>query len=403
MLELRPILSALWRHKVSALLIALQLGLTLAIVSNALVVMNERTERMSRPTGIAENDIVTFNFMAIPKDYDMYDAFRQDLDMIRSLPGVASATISNHVPLSGSGSASGFYTEPNKETGGLGANYYTTDEHFIDALGMKLVAGRGFYPEEVMKISPSSNDRPTIAVVTQKFADDLFPESNGNVLGKAFFNGGDDHPIKIIGIVERNLGPWPNSSIAGRGAFYPAITDRWFYYIVRAEPGQRDKVQKLVEEKLAERDGNRVINTHTIEEEKAQYYAGDNTMVKVLSGVVILLTFIVALGIVGLTVFWITQRQKQIGVRRALGATRTAISRYFLLENLMIAATGIALGTAAAQIFNGFLVREFEQPTLPLTITVACAVALLVVSLTAALVPALRAANISPATATRSV
>ncbi|MFV8784361.1 ABC transporter permease [Microbulbifer sp. SA54] len=403
MLELRPILSALWRHKVSALLIALQLGLTLAIVSNALVVINERSERISRPTGVAENEIVAFSFMAIPKDYDMFAAFRLDLDMIRALPGVASATISNHVPLSGSGSSSGFYAEPNQETGAMGANYYTVDEHFIDALGMNLIAGRGFYPEEVMRLNPSSNDRPKVAVVTQKFADDLFPESDGNVLGKSFFFGNDDQPVEIVGIVERNLGPWPNSSIAGRGAFYPAIMDQWFFYIVRAEPGQRDAVLKLVEEKLAERDANRVIIARTMEGEKAQYYAGDNTMIKVLSSVIILLTFIVALGIVGLTVFWITQRQKQIGVRRALGATRTAISRYFLLENLMIAATGIALGTAAAQIFNGFLVREFEQPTLPLTVTAACALGLLAVSLAAALVPALRAANISPAIATRSV
>ncbi|KUJ83388.1 ABC transporter permease [Microbulbifer flavimaris] len=401
MLELRPILSALWRHKVSALLIALQLGLTLAIVSNALVVIDERSERISRPTGLAVEDINSFSFLAIPEDYDKFEAFRLDLDMIRSLPGVASATISNHVPLSGSGSASGFYTEPNKETGGISANYYTVDEHFIDALGMKLTAGRGFSPEEVMQVGATSSERPTVAVVTQKFADEVFPE--GNALGKAFFLGGDDHPIEVVGIVERNLGPWPNSSVAGRGVFYPAIMDQWFYYIVRAEPGQRDAVLKLVEEKLAERDPNRVINADTMEEQKAQQYASDNTMIKVLASVVILLTFIVALGIVGLTVFWITQRQKQIGVRRALGATRSAISRYFLLENLIIAVTGIALGAAAAQVFNGFLASEFNQPALPPIVTISCALFLLGVSLAAALVPALRAANISPATATRSV
>ncbi|WP_237067197.1 ABC transporter permease [Microbulbifer guangxiensis] len=401
MLELRPILSALWRHKISALLIALQLGLTLAIVSNALVVIDERTERISRPTGVAVEDINTFGYLAIPKDYDKFEAFRLDLDMIRALPGVASATISNHVPLSGSGSSSGFYTEPNMEVGATAANFYTVDEHFIEALGMNLVAGRGFSPEEIMQVGATSSERPTVAVVTQRLADEMFPQ--GNALGNAIFRGGDDHPIEIVGIVERNLGPWPNSPIAGRGVFYPAIMDQWFTYIVRAEPGQRDAVLKLVEEKLAERDPNRVINSDTLEEQKDQYYAGDNTMVKVLTAVVILLTFIVALGVVGLTVFWITQRQKQIGVRRALGATRTAISRYFLLENLIIATTGILLGFAAAQIFNGFLVSEFNQPALPLTVTLACALALLGVSLAAALLPALRAANISPATATRSV
>lgn len=401
MLELRPILSALWRHKVSALLIALQLGLTLAIVSNALVVINERMERIDRPTGVAVDDIAIFHFMPIPKDYDMLEAFRLDLDMIRAQPGVASATLSNHVPLSGSGSSSGFYTEPNQETGATSANYFTADEHFIDALGMKLVAGRSFRPDEIMELSLTSSERPSTAVVTQKFADTLFPD--GNAVGKYFYLGGDDKPVEIVGIVERNLGSWPNSSLAGRAVFYPAVLDKWHYFIVRAEPGQRDAVLKLVEEKMAERDPWRVINTRTLEEEKDQTYAGDNTMIKVLTSVIALLTFIVALGIVGLTVFWITQRQKQIGVRRALGATRSAISRYFLLENLMIAATGILLGAAAALIFNHFLVSEFDQPALPLSTTLYCALILLGVSIAAALVPALRAANISPAMATRSV
>ncbi|WP_295801555.1 FtsX-like permease family protein [uncultured Microbulbifer sp.] len=401
MLELRPILSALWRHKISALLIALQLGLTLAIVSNAMVVIQERLHNINRPTGVAEQDIVTANFMAIPKDYDMQHAFRLDLDMIRALPGVAAASISNHLPLSGSGSSSGFYTQPNQEVGATGANYFTADEQLIDALGMKLIAGRNFRANEIREMSPSSNWRPDIAIVTQKLADALYPE--GDALGKPVYFGGADQPMEIIGIVERNLGSWPNSQVAGRGVFFPAIQERWHYYIIRAEKGQRDEVMKLVEEKLAERDNQRVITVRTLEDRKSRYYAGDNTMINVLGGVVGLLTFIVALGIVGLTVFWITQRQKQIGVRRALGATRTAISRYFLLENLMIAATGILLGVAAAQIFNQFLASEFGQPALPLSTTVVCAFILLAVSVAAALVPALRAANISPAMATRSV
>ena len=401
MLELKPILAALWRHKISALLIAVQLALTLAIVSNASVVIQERAEKINRPTGVAENDIVSGSFLAIPDDYDKHEAIRLDLDMIRKLPGVQAAGVVNHVPLSGSGSASGLYAEPNQETGGLSANYYTVDEHFIEALGMKLIAGRSFFPEEIAQLTATSGDMPDVAVVTKKFAEDMF--ETDKALGKTFYFGGSDHPVKIVGIVERNLGPWPNSSLAGRGVFYPAINDRWFYYIVHAEPGQRDAVYKLLEEKLTERDSNRVINLRTMEDAKSSYYAGDNTMIKVLTGVVGLLTFIVALGIVGLTVFWITQRQKQIGVRRALGATRTAISRYFLVENLVIAVTGIVLGTATAQIFNQFLASEFGQPALPLSTTLICAFILLAVSLASALVPAMRAANISPAMATRSV
>ncbi|WP_250459587.1 ABC transporter permease [Microbulbifer litoralis] len=401
MLELRPILSALWRHKISALLIAVQLGLTLAIVGNATVVIQERMDTIARPTGVAVEDIVTANFMPIPKDYDRMEAFRLDLDMMRQLPGVVAATVSR-APLAGGGSSAGFHTKPNQEIGATNSATFRVDEHFIDALGMRLVAGRNFTANEIREIGRESTWQPDTTVITQQLADKLF--AGGEALGKSIYYGGGDHPMEIVGIVERNLGPWPNSPIAGNSIFLPMIMDtQWFDYIIRAEPGQRDAVAKLLQEKLAERDPRRVVDVKTLEEQLNRSYAGDNTMITVLSGVVGLLTFIVALGIVGLTVFWITQRQKQIGVRRALGATRTAISRYFLLENLLIAASGIAIGVAAAQIFNHFLASEFDQPALPLSTTLTCALILLGVSLAAALVPALRAANISPATATRSV
>lgn len=402
MLELRPILSALWRHKISTLLIVLQLGLTLAIVSNATVVIQERMQRIARPTGVAVADIVTASFRPIPKDYDKLQAFRLDLDMIRSLPSVVDATISDTSPMFGGGSYNGFHTEPNQKIGTTNANHFTADEHFIDALGVRLVAGRTFTAGEIREVGSASNWRPSTTIITQQLAEKLFID--GEALGKAIFRRDDDNPMEIVGIVEHHLGAWPNWSSAGNVVFYPIIEDaQRSNYIVRAEPGQQYAVVKLLEEKLAERDPRRVVTVRTLEGQKASYYADDNTMIKVLSGVVGLLTFVLALGIVGLTVFWITQRQRQIGVRRALGASRSAICRYFLLENLIIAVTGVLLGMAAAQVFNQFLVSELGQPALPLPTTIACALILLGISLAAALAPALRAANISPATATRSV
>ncbi|WP_193165051.1 ABC transporter permease [Microbulbifer hainanensis] len=402
MLELRPMLSAIWRNKISALLIALQLALTLAIISNAAVIVGDRADKMKRPTGMAVDDIISLTFLAIPQDYDMSAAVTADMALLREMPGVMDAAPSNQLPLSGSGSASGYHTKPNEEIGGEGANQFQSDSHFINALGMKLVAGRNFTEADMHVVGPNDNYTPSIAIVTQQFADTMYPE--GNALGKYFYGGGDDHPIEIVGIVERNLGSWVNWNNAGNVVVFPTlVVGNFKRYVIRAEPGQRDDVLKRVEDVLAERDPRRVFRIETMSHHKARSYAGDNTMVMVLSAVMGLLTFIVALGIIGLTFFWINQRRKQIGVRRALGATRTAISRYFLLENLIIAGTGIALGLAAAQIFNHMMVSSFKQPPLTLPVMLACALILLSVSIVAALVPALRAANISPATATRSV
>ncbi|GAB2879700.1 ABC transporter permease [Microbulbifer echini] len=402
MLELKPMLSALWRNKVSALLITLQLALTLAIISNIVVIVQDRIEKIERPTGIAVEDIIALNFMAIPQDYDMIGAISADLDLLRALPDVKDATVTNQVPLSQSGSAGTYYTQANQEIGGENSNYYNTDPHFINTLGLKLIAGRNFTDAEIQFSEPNKNPEIAVAVVTQQFAEKLYPGQDP--IGKPLFDGSDSNPIEIIGVVERHLGAWVDWSNAGNVAFFPSIKNTQdTNYLIRTEPGKRDQVLKTLVQKLSERDPQRVIKTKVLSEYVARSYARDNLMVKVLSIVAAMLSFIVALGIVGLTIFWINQRAKQIGVRRALGATRSNISRYFLLENCLIAGFGITLGSAAALIANQYMVSDYSQPALPLTPLAICAFLVLIVSLVAALAPALRAANISPATATRSV
>ncbi|WP_323846821.1 ABC transporter permease [Microbulbifer magnicolonia] len=405
MLELRPILSALWRNKIAALLIALQLALTLAIVSNASVIVGERSEKIARPTGMAVEDIITVFFQPVSQNYDMPAAVSADLELLRNIPGVLQATHSNHFPLSGSGSASQYYNKPNQETGGEAANYYQTNPDFIEALGLKLAEGRNFEVSEMQIASINENRDSNVVIITKQFAETLYPGESA--VGKYLYGDRSSHPIEIIGVVERHLGAWVSWSRAGNAVFFPELFlaegNLFMRYLIRTEPGQRDAVLKQIEAKLSERDPQRVIEVETLEEEKNQSYARDNTMIKVLAAVMALLTFIIALGIVGLTSFWINQRRKQIGVRRALGATRAAIGRYFLLENCMIAGTGIALGMAAAQIANGVMVESFKQPALPMSVMLTCALILLGVSLAAALVPALRAANTSPAMATRNV
>ncbi|MCO1333650.1 ABC transporter permease [Microbulbifer sp. OS29] len=402
MLELKPMLSALWRNKASALLIALQLALTLAIISNIVVIVQDRIEKIERPTGITVEDIIALNFMAIPQNYDMTGAIAADLELLRALPYVKDATVTNQVPLSQSGSAGTFYTQPNQEIGGENSNYYNTDPHFIDTLGLNLVAGRNFTDAEIQFSDPNESPEIAVALVTQQFAEKLYPGQDP--IGKPLFDGSGSNPIEIIGVVERHLGAWVGWSNAGNVAFFPSIKNTQdTNYLIRTEPGKRDQVLKALVQKLSERDPQRVIKTKVLSEYVARSYARDNLMVKVLSIVAAMLSFIVALGIVGLTIFWINQRAKQIGVRRALGATRTNISRYFLLENSLIAGTGIAIGSAAALIVNQSMVRDYSQPELTLMPLAICALLVLLVSLAAALTPAIRAANISPATATRSV
>jgi putative ABC transport system permease protein len=107
-------------------------------------------------------------------------------------------------------------------------------------------------------------------------------------------------------------------------------------------------------------------------------------------------------GIVGMASLWVTQRRKQIGVRRALGARRVDILRYFITENIMITSGGVVSGVMLAVALNQLMVTRLEMARLPLGYLVAGAGLFWALGIAAVYGPAWRAASISPALATRT-
>jgi putative ABC transport system permease protein len=145
------------------------------------------------------------------------------------------------------------------------------------------------------------------------------------------------------------------------------------------------------------------VQVQLISETRRQFDARDRSVVFALNAVMLLLVFVTALGIVGITSFSVAERQRQIGTRRALGATRADILRHFLLENWMITTIGAGLGLVLAYALNFALVNLVEGAKLDGWILVVGVGLLWATGLAAALGPALRAARIAPAIATRNV
>ena len=126
-------------------------------------------------------------------------------------------------------------------------------------------------------------------------------------------------------------------------------------------------------------------------------------MIALLSVIAILMVAITALGIVGLASFHVNLRRKQIGTRRAVGARRVDILRYFMLENWLLTTGGAALGTILAFAFGQWLSTAYSLPRLEPQYVVIGVVVLWIIGQVAVYVPARRAAAIPPAIATRTV
>ncbi|BFI95379.1 MAG: ABC transporter permease [Rhodanobacter sp.] len=411
-MELRPILSTLRRHKVTSWLLVLEIALTCAIVCNAVFMIGQRLHRMNLPSGVAEHQLLQIQLGGIGPKSDADAQTETDLAALRQIPGVRQATMTNQLPFSfGSDSNGTLMLDPHQQQGTAQVAQYMGGVGLLATLGTRLIAGRDFEPGEYVDFDAAvqalhdDNTRglPQDLIITRGLAERLWPGESA--LGKTVYFG-KALPFRVIGVVANLARPknhwdgveystlWPIRMTSAEGASY----------ILRTAPQDRQAVLKAAVAKLKQLDPNRVVLVkRTYDEARHEYFANDRAMAGILVGVIAALLIVTALGIVGLASFWVGQRRRTIGVRRALGATRGDILRYFLTENFLLAGFGIALGMVLAYGMNLFLMVHYELPRLPGIYFPVGAAVLWIIGQCAVLGPALRAANVPPVVATRSV
>jgi putative ABC transport system permease protein len=416
-MKLHPIIAALRKHKAGVVLIAMQIALTLAIVCNAVFIIGQRIERVNRPTGLDENYLFLVNQQWVgaptgddPASIEKLDTLlKEDLATLRSLPDVESVSPTNSIPLLNSSWTGSLATQPGDGLikGTLHTAYYFGDDQLIKTLGLKLVAGRAFNAGDIHNHGFRDKNAPDVVIVTQAIADKLFP--NG-AIGKPIYIDGNTKPATIIGVIGRMevpaTGSWANSFTWNSTLVPTRLNGNFSRYAVRAKPGRLAAAMREVTPALYKTDPMRVLDDDSVRsfaEIRTRAYRADIGMAILMGVICLMLVIVTAAGIVGLTSFWVGQRHKQIGVRRALGARKIDILRYFQTENLMIAGGGAVLGIGLAVSLNLVLMHYFEMDRLPLLYILAGVAMVLVLGQAAVFAPARRASNVSPVEATRSV
>ncbi len=404
-MQMHPILSAMRRNKVGAILIAVQMAVTLAILCNALFIIQQRLALSARPTGTDEADLFSIDMEWVGAPADLSARVATDLEALRALPDVADAYVTNAYPLSNSGWSQGVNIHPKQIQETTVASTYFGDEHVINTLGLKLIAGRGFLASDIAEHGMIEGTTPPGVMVTRALAEKLFP--GVSALGQLIYVENPDRGSPIIGIVDTLSTPWTSAgraaAVSGNSIIEPyRFVGKSSSYVVRAKPHRLAQAMKAAQSKLFEVSRARVVKraqSFTTWRDKA--YRDDRGLVVILGVVCGALVSVTAIGIVGLTSYWVSQRRRQIGIRRALGATRAAIIQHFQIENLAIAAAAALLGSGLAVGLNLWMVNSFEMQRLHLGYVLIGAVIVLLLGQLAVLWPALRAASISPALATR--
>jgi putative ABC transport system permease protein len=336
-------------------------------------------------------------------EFDRKSLIIEDLDMIRNLPGVVDAISTNSFPLRDGGSSRGLQLEPGTGKDAISTAIYYVDEHAINAYGTNLVEGENFSVNQVAWSNIEDHKSPSTGIITQALADNLFPDDSGSVVGKTVYIN-DNDPLKIIGVIDVLQAAWGGWDKVEHSLLVPTPRDsERTQFVVRTEPGYRDELMPQIEAALAKNKNRIIENVRTMEEVRNRSYLGDSGMVKMLTFIVVLLTGITGFGIVGLASFSVSRRTRQIGVRRALGASRPAILRYFMIENFIISSVGIFVGGIFAVALNIFMVQAFSLTPLAWYVVPIAMIVLWIVGQAAVAGPARRASNISPAIATRSI
>ncbi len=410
-MEIRPIFSALMRNKTGPLLVAIQVALSLAILANALHIVNVRQAVSARPSGIvAENDVLNLLAHSLkPGGHEEQLALQQAQSAaLRAVPGVLSVARVNQYPMSQSGNYSSITTSRSQLKKVAITSLYLSGDSLVKTWGLKLVEGRDFTPGDVWNVDETaSRDYPGIIIITRALGQKLWPEAS-SYTGKTFFFGKGEtaRAVTVVGVVERLHTPNAQVGIeADYSSIAPVRNTGWgsSRYTVRAEPGQRERVLKEAQEALLKLENKQVVvESTTMEGHRANRYRADHALAWMLITVSVLLLLVTASGVVGMASLWVTQRRKQIGVRRALGARRIDILRYFVTENVMLTSAGIASGLLGGLALNHLLVSKFEMERLPAAYLLAGAGLFWLLGIAAVYGPAWRAASISPALATRS-
>jgi putative ABC transport system permease protein len=382
-------------------LMVLQVALTFIFLANAVFSMQQLVAKLVLPTGLDGNKITWFRARPMQGGRLSPNQIQADLSVLKSVSGVTAVSYVSALPLSSINLWQGSLSmRPDAMPNDFqSVKLILVSSGSYETLQPRMLRGRWFSEGEYVAYDPfAGNGIPATVVVTHSLARKLWP--NGNPLGQLLY-AGHGAPARVIGVVDHYLAPFVDSlSSAEDVAIFPALPAYPGLLVARSSTTADDALVRKIQDSLYRVESDQLVTkSDVLEETEREYFQDDRKAALTIAVLGAALLTVTGLGLMGMCTYWIHRRSRTIGIKRALGATRGYIFRYFLIENALVVSCGVLLGGPFAVLLNVWLRTHYELSVLPAATILETSAMLIIVGQLAVMAAALKASTLSPVSA----
>tara|TARA_R110002072_G_scaffold56097_7_gene145574 strand:+ start:1366 stop:2622 length:1257 start_codon:yes stop_codon:yes gene_type:complete len=401
------------------ILLIIQVAFTFAVLVNVYAMVDAYSVQMVGESGYVDEPslvgITLRPYNKVSNDTEAVGQWRnqieRDLAIMRATPGVKEVALAHAgVPFMnpiGVGNFDEIRRVDQDQSSSVPNTRYSADVNTLSLLGVELIAGRDFTAADVRWINATDSDGGPATIITKTLADLLFPDQEA-VGQQVVLRSG--HVLTVIGVVKLAKAVYwaPYDDYASFTAGRVQLNENYLVRLDRSQAGldflgARAEIIQNLTQRLSDESDEREVKVETLAELKKSNLGRYIIINSIVGAVALLLILVTALGNYGQMSYTILKRTKQIGIRRALGATRQYVFNYFLIENLAVTLLGIVPGMVLMLGLNSVILNAMGYGQFHIQHIVICAAFMFLVSFIAALLPIFKAMQISPAIATKTV